>query len=354
MTFAGFDLVHTTAVPNTLFDELLPILNEAQLKVLMYVIRRTSGFNKVADAISLRQFRNGITTKDGKKLDNGCGLKNYTTIIKAATFLEQSGYIECEKGETTSGDASTTVYRLRSRGTAQNGVPTASSGVGVLRQTEHGPASNGVGVLRQTEQQKIERQKTVSQKIERQDSDNPNVSAKEHSLPPSSQNSLLSSLTEEESTFWLRWCAISQSDPDSLNPNAHKHVKFFAEKSLNTSDLQALYDAAYDRIREFSQGTGKTPVPPRLGNLVKVYPEWSQGRVLKSRDQEQDRKSREHLPGTGRLRNYTKERMDGNAPLPLTYAPQSTQRRDRSKLEKIDFNTELAKIQRHVPQVDSE
>ena len=36
-----------------LFDELLPYLSEAELKVLLYIVRRTFGFKKEADAISV-------------------------------------------------------------------------------------------------------------------------------------------------------------------------------------------------------------------------------------------------------------------------------------------------------------
>lgn len=161
--FEGFEPANTTPVPDVLFDVLLPHLNEAQLKVLLYIVRRTLGFKKTVDAISLKQFRYGITTKKGEQLDNGCGLKNFTSIINALKVLEEMGCIESEKKETTSGDQATTVYRILFRGTARNGVPTASNGVGVLRETEHGTASNGVGVLRQTESQETVLQQTVKQ-----------------------------------------------------------------------------------------------------------------------------------------------------------------------------------------------
>ena len=162
-TFDGFEPANTTPVPDVLFDKLLPHLNEAQLKVMLYIIRRTLGFKKTSDAISLKQFRYGITTKDGKKLDEGCGLKNYTSIIKALNALEQMGCMESEKKETDDGDAATTVYRVHFRGTARNGVPTtrtvvptARNGGRVLRETED-------GVLRETESQETVIQETVIQ-----------------------------------------------------------------------------------------------------------------------------------------------------------------------------------------------
>ena len=162
--FDGFEPANTTPVPDVLFDELLPYLNEAQLKVMLYIIRRTLGFKKTADAISLKQFRYGITTKDEKKLDSGCGLKNFTTISKALKSLEQMGCIESDKRETSQGDQDTTVYRIRFRGTAQNVVPTTVNVVGVLRKTDDRTTPSGVGVLRKTEPQETVRQETVRQR----------------------------------------------------------------------------------------------------------------------------------------------------------------------------------------------
>src|SRR6266478_5650201 len=121
-TFEGFEPSNTTPVPDVLFDVLLTHLNEAQLKALMYIIRRTLGFKKTSDTISLKQFRWGITTKKGEQLDQGCGLKNFTTIVKALSSLEQMGCIESEKRETAEGDQDITVYRIKFRGTTQNGV----------------------------------------------------------------------------------------------------------------------------------------------------------------------------------------------------------------------------------------
>lgn len=145
------------------------------------------------------------------------------------------------------------------------------------------------------------------------------------SLSPVS-NSLLESLTEEESTFWSRWCAISGSEHNSLNQNGYKHVKTLAEKSLTTDDLQSLYDAAYARIREFSQASGKEAIPPRLGNLINALPEWEKTRSLKKRDQELEQKQREHVSGTGNVRNLTQERLSGKAE-PVIYAAPSVEKK---------------------------
>jgi hypothetical protein len=72
--FRGFHSPNYTPVPDELFDELLSILSGAELKVLLYIVRRTFGFKKLHERISLSQIRRGITTRDGRVLDRGTGL----------------------------------------------------------------------------------------------------------------------------------------------------------------------------------------------------------------------------------------------------------------------------------------
>ncbi len=67
----------TTPVPDEIFDEWLAVLGHAELRVLLYIVRRTFGFDKRGgDTISYRQFTDGITTRDGRVLDRGCGVSN--------------------------------------------------------------------------------------------------------------------------------------------------------------------------------------------------------------------------------------------------------------------------------------
>ena len=76
--FAGFQSPNYTIVPDELFDRLLSILSGAELKVLMYIIRRTFGFKKEADSISFNQICNGIKTAGGQVIDQGTGLATST------------------------------------------------------------------------------------------------------------------------------------------------------------------------------------------------------------------------------------------------------------------------------------
>ena len=113
--FEGFEQANTTAVPDVLFDELLVLLNGAELKVMLYIIRRTLGFKKTTDTISFNQFLRGITTKEGRVLDRGCGIKDRTTLSKALARLERLNCIESTKGKNAKEVNEITAYSIKFR-----------------------------------------------------------------------------------------------------------------------------------------------------------------------------------------------------------------------------------------------
>lgn len=114
-TYEGFSSPSYTQMPDAIFDELLPDLSEAELKVLLYIVRRTFGFKKEADTISLRQLSSGITTKDGRVLDRGTGLSK-SGVTKALLTLRKRGILLRTKNtDSIRGDTPTT-YRLRMMG----------------------------------------------------------------------------------------------------------------------------------------------------------------------------------------------------------------------------------------------
>jgi hypothetical protein len=90
------DFMSYTYFPNTLVDDYLHDLSGAEVKVLLYIIRRTLGFGKVSDVISLSQFTHGIRKKDGTVLDAGTGLSK-EGVTKALTSLEAKGLIQRER-----------------------------------------------------------------------------------------------------------------------------------------------------------------------------------------------------------------------------------------------------------------
>src|SRR5581483_5738161 len=112
--FGGYSKPNYTMVPDELFDEQLCHLSGAELKVLLYIIRRTFGFKKDSDVISLSQISNGITTHDGKVLDRGTGLAKRHAIA-ALKALVQMGLITAERRSSPERGFEATVYYLNVR-----------------------------------------------------------------------------------------------------------------------------------------------------------------------------------------------------------------------------------------------
>jgi hypothetical protein len=56
-------LPNSTQIPNVLLDLIMPFLRPSERAVLLYICRRTYGFRRDVDAISLDQF--GVTSRNG-------------------------------------------------------------------------------------------------------------------------------------------------------------------------------------------------------------------------------------------------------------------------------------------------
>src|SRR5215218_8371753 len=94
--FTGFASPNYTQVPDELFDVLLPQLADNELRVLLYIIRRTFGFKRERDAIALSQMVSGIVTSDGRRLDSGTGLAK-ATVARGLKGLREKGIIEAHR-----------------------------------------------------------------------------------------------------------------------------------------------------------------------------------------------------------------------------------------------------------------
>jgi phage replication O-like protein O len=81
-----------TQFPNVIIDELLPILSNAELKCICYIVRRTYGFQRDTDKISLSQFEKGLISHTGLRLDYGTGISK-RSIIRALKSLENRNII---------------------------------------------------------------------------------------------------------------------------------------------------------------------------------------------------------------------------------------------------------------------
>lgn len=103
--YQGMTWPHYTVVPDMLFDEMLPLLGHAELRVLMVIVRKTFGWRdengkpKMFDKISLSQ------------LTDGSGLTR-RSVQRAVKGLEDKGIIWIRRDETKLGDAEINTYGL--------------------------------------------------------------------------------------------------------------------------------------------------------------------------------------------------------------------------------------------------
>lgn len=110
--FRGFLAPHYTMVPDEVFDELLERLSGAELKVLLYIIRRTFGFKKSQDAISINQMLHGIVRRDGTQLDHGCGVRDKKTLLKSLKSLVTQNIITSARQTTAEKGNLPSLYSL--------------------------------------------------------------------------------------------------------------------------------------------------------------------------------------------------------------------------------------------------
>ncbi len=123
--FQGIDDVTYTQVPDVFFDFLMPRLTGAELKVLLYVARRTFGFKKKRDDISFSQICSGITTREGKVLDEGTGLSKSTAQIAVKGLLSKEVIVANKRSSRERGNEPTT-YSLKFRKVVPDGPYTGN------------------------------------------------------------------------------------------------------------------------------------------------------------------------------------------------------------------------------------
>ena len=109
--FKGFTKPTYTQTPNEVFDVLLDKLNGSELKVLLYIIRRTFGFKKESDNISLNQIVNGIKKKDGSIQDYGTGL-SMQSVKNAVKGLTEKNVVKKIRRKDESGQDKSPNYSL--------------------------------------------------------------------------------------------------------------------------------------------------------------------------------------------------------------------------------------------------
>jgi hypothetical protein len=109
--FGGFTAGTSTPVPDQFFDELLPVLGLAELRVLLFLIRCTFGSRRPVAEISLRQMLEGLTDADGYPLAPGVGLSK-ATLCRALASLRRRQVIIAERRHSAEQGNEPTRYRL--------------------------------------------------------------------------------------------------------------------------------------------------------------------------------------------------------------------------------------------------
>lgn len=89
-----------TAIPNWILDDVLPVISPASTKVLMLIMRRTAGWQRESDAISVRQFSAALNL-------------SRPTVLKALKELIACKVIAVDYGS-THGDRDVNVYSVLS------------------------------------------------------------------------------------------------------------------------------------------------------------------------------------------------------------------------------------------------
>lgn len=271
--FEGFEPANTTPVPDYLFDELLPVLKEGELKCMLYIIRRTLGFKKIADTISLTQFEKGITTRDGKVLDHGCGLGSRPTIIRSLNSLVKRGFVEKESGKDPAGDAMTSLYRIHFRSKTIQGVvpiqnhPTSvgssNSEPPLVLEKNHRSSQNTLQVVleknpQETVIQQTELQETVIQEKDTASANGYNPEQVADATPPSlsliSDSVVTTGKTENDYHFHIADTKAEPTKPDEKEATSRQHdtLKVRVEKMYKVFDSlfrELMNDPSYKEPR---------------------------------------------------------------------------------------------------------
>jgi phage replication O-like protein O len=157
-TFPGFQFPNTTQIPNEVFDTLMSHLSGGELKVLLYICRRTFGFRKDSDHISLSQISKGITTKADRVLDQGTGLSK-RQVQRALRALEGRQIILVERKVDETGLHEINTYRLNVRGSEKMSPPVETPVSGEVGTRMSLGVETPASTTKQREQKKEEQNK---------------------------------------------------------------------------------------------------------------------------------------------------------------------------------------------------
>ena len=124
-------------VPNAVIDELLPDLTGAELKCYLVVIRKTKGWNKESDNISISQFMKATGLSNSAVIKACESLVKYGLLVKengsrntgiyavnsySKTTYEKSSQVTCEESSHTINNIKNTIQNTNKKTTQKNSL----------------------------------------------------------------------------------------------------------------------------------------------------------------------------------------------------------------------------------------
>ncbi len=103
---------NSTQIPDVILDHWMAELSGAEFKVLLYIARRTYGFGKESDNISLNQMAAGIKRRDGTCLDQGTGLSRSGVKSACNSLIERGILVRVNNRSEENRECEESTYRL--------------------------------------------------------------------------------------------------------------------------------------------------------------------------------------------------------------------------------------------------
>jgi DNA-binding MarR family transcriptional regulator len=110
-SFDGFDRRQGIPVPNRLFDELMLDLKVAELRLLLYLHRKTFELGSETVQLSFDELKRGQRAEDGSRIDKGTRLSKMA-LASAIKSLEERGLITVERRCSPRNGYESNVYRV--------------------------------------------------------------------------------------------------------------------------------------------------------------------------------------------------------------------------------------------------
>lgn len=272
--YSGIPSPNGTIVPDDVFDVLMPVCTGAEYKVLSYIVRRTFGFKKEKDNISLSQLVDGIMKrKTGKKLDGGTGLSKAAVAV-ALKGLTEKGIIEVRHNQSKKKGYEPTTYRLRFADKAP-----------LSRNQTRGSLKNGQGLVQKSDIQTTVLQETdiqIRNSNSKLEINNSKGNGKHHSpqaignilkdkFTPKTVEAILSKDIPEPLKAAVQIVSEELGDRKNMRSNLTRVVNLSqrAEKNINSFD-QFLYEAMSITKQQGKQGSVRKRMPYFFGVLEEL------------------------------------------------------------------------------------